>query len=38
VVAELNGAVDFRPWYGDDVFVQTVIELLRVARERRAAA
>jgi RimK family alpha-L-glutamate ligase len=38
VVAELNGAVDFRPWYGDDVFVQAVIELLRVARERRAAA
>jgi RimK family alpha-L-glutamate ligase len=38
VIAELNGAVDFRPWYGDDVFVQSVIQLLRVARERRAAA
>jgi RimK family alpha-L-glutamate ligase len=38
MIAELNGAVDFRPWYGDDVFAQVVIELLRVARERRAAA
>jgi RimK family alpha-L-glutamate ligase len=38
IVAELNGAVDFRPWYGDDVYVQAAIELLRVARERRAAA
>jgi RimK family alpha-L-glutamate ligase len=38
VIAELNGAVDFRPWYGEDVFVNAVIELLRVAHERRAAA
>ncbi len=38
VIAELNGAVDFRPWYGEDVFVNVVIELLRVARDRRAAA
>jgi [lysine-biosynthesis-protein LysW]--L-2-aminoadipate ligase len=38
VIAELNGAVDFRPWYGEDVFVSALIELLRVARDRRAAA
>jgi glutathione synthase/RimK-type ligase-like ATP-grasp enzyme len=38
VIAELNGAVDFPPWYGEDVFVAAVIELLRVARDRRAAA
>jgi glutathione synthase/RimK-type ligase-like ATP-grasp enzyme len=38
VIAELNGAVDFREWYGEDVFVNAVIELLRVARDRRAAA
>jgi RimK family alpha-L-glutamate ligase len=38
VIAELNGAVDFHPWYGEDVFVAAVLELLRVARDRRAAA
>jgi RimK family alpha-L-glutamate ligase len=38
VIAELNGAVDFRPWYGAAVFEKTVVSLLRVARERRAAA
>jgi glutathione synthase/RimK-type ligase-like ATP-grasp enzyme len=38
VIAELNGAVDFRSWYGEDVYVNAVLELLRVARERRAAA
>ena len=38
IVAEINGAVDFRPWYGGDVFTGAVVELLRVARERRAAA
>lgn len=37
-IAELNGAVDFRPWYGDDVYVAAMLELLRIARERRAAA
>jgi RimK family alpha-L-glutamate ligase len=38
MIAELNGAVDFRPWYGEDVYAGAVVELLRVARERRAAA
>ena len=38
MIAELNGAVDFRPWYGEGVFVAALVELLRVARERRAAA
>lgn len=38
VIAELNGAADFRAWYGEDVFVTAVIELLRVARDRRTAA
>jgi RimK family alpha-L-glutamate ligase len=38
VIAELNGAVDFRPWYGEDVYVAAVIELLRTARARRTAA
>jgi RimK family alpha-L-glutamate ligase len=39
LVSELNGAVDFRTQYaldGGDVFVHTVGELLRTARERRA--
>jgi len=41
VVAELNGAVDYRPWYtldGDDVFAETVLQLLRAARSRPVAA
>jgi hypothetical protein len=38
VIAELNGAVDFRRRYGRGVFESAVVELLRVARERRAAA
>ncbi|HXR12261.1 MAG TPA: ATP-grasp domain-containing protein [Gaiellaceae bacterium] len=41
VVAELNGAVDFRPSYAldvEDVYVEVVAELLRVARNRRATA
>lgn len=39
VVSELNGAVDFHPYYAldvEDVFVETVLELLRAARDRRA--
>jgi RimK family alpha-L-glutamate ligase len=38
VVSEINGAVDFRPWYAldvEDVFVEAAFELLRVARDRR---
>jgi RimK family alpha-L-glutamate ligase len=41
VIAELNGAVDFRPWYtldGDDVFAETVVQLLRAVRSRPVAA
>lgn len=41
VIAELNGAVDFRSWYaldGSDVFAETVLELLRAARSRLVAA
>ena len=38
VIAELNGAVDFRPWYGERVFADAVLELLRTARARRTAA
>lgn len=38
MIAELNGAVDFRPWYGANVYVRAIGELLRVARDRRAAA
>jgi RimK family alpha-L-glutamate ligase len=39
VVAEVNGAVDFRPWYRtglDDVYLEAVLELLRVADDRLA--
>jgi [lysine-biosynthesis-protein LysW]--L-2-aminoadipate ligase len=38
VVSEINGAVDFRPWYaldGEDVYAEAVVELLRVVSERR---
>ncbi len=41
VISELNGAVDFRPSYaltGEDVFGEAVLELLTVARNRRATA
>jgi RimK family alpha-L-glutamate ligase len=41
VVSEVNGAVDFRPWYAlgpGNVFRNAVHELLRVAQIRRAAA
>lgn len=41
VVSELNGAVDFKPYYAldvEDVFVDSVFELLRLARSRRATA
>ena len=41
VVSEINGAVDFRPSYAldvEDVYVDAVLELLRVARDRRATA
>jgi RimK family alpha-L-glutamate ligase len=37
VVAEVNGAVDIRRWYGlglDEVHTDIVLELLRVARDR----
>jgi len=39
VVSELNGAVDFRPYYAlddEDVYTSAVLELLRAARDRRA--
>ena len=38
VIAELNGAVDFRPWYGEHVFEDALLELLRTAQARRTAA
>ncbi|HLX19972.1 MAG TPA: ATP-grasp domain-containing protein [Gaiellaceae bacterium] len=39
VVSEVNGAVDFQPYYAldfEDVYTETVLELLRVAHDRRA--
>ena len=41
VVAEINGAVDFRPWYAlevEDVYEQAVFELLRFVNDRLAVA
>jgi len=41
VISEINGAVDFRPYYafhGGDVYVESMLELLRIARDRRATA
>jgi RimK family alpha-L-glutamate ligase len=38
VVSEINGAVDFRPWYAldvEDVYAEAMLELLRAAGERR---
>jgi len=38
VVSEINGAVDFRPWYAldaGDVYAEAILELLRVVSERR---
>jgi RimK family alpha-L-glutamate ligase len=39
VISEVNGAVDFQPYYAldfEDVYTEAVLELLRVARDRRA--
>jgi RimK family alpha-L-glutamate ligase len=39
VISEVNGAVDFHPYYAldfENVFTETVLELLRIARDRRA--
>ena len=39
VISEVNGAVDFRPYYSldvEDVYVDAVLELLRIAHDRRA--
>jgi glutathione synthase/RimK-type ligase-like ATP-grasp enzyme len=39
VVAEVNGAVDIRRWYGldlEEVHTAIAVELLRVARDRIA--
>ena len=39
VISEVNGAVDFHPYYAldfENVFTETVLELLRTARDRRA--
>ena len=41
VISELNGAADIRAWYSldlDDVYVESVLELLRAARDRRVLA
>jgi [lysine-biosynthesis-protein LysW]--L-2-aminoadipate ligase len=41
LIAELNGAVDIRAWYAlgvEDVYAETVLELLRAARDRRVLA
>jgi RimK family alpha-L-glutamate ligase len=38
IVAEINGAVDFRPYYGDRVYEAAIAELLRIATARTAAA
>jgi len=41
VISEINGAVDFRPQYAvdfADVYTDVVLQLLRVAKARRAAA
>lgn len=41
VISEINGAVDFRPGYAvdfEDVYMNTVLQLLRAAHARRAAA
>jgi RimK family alpha-L-glutamate ligase len=41
VISELNGAADVRPWYAlddEDVYVETMLELLRAARDRRVLA
>ena len=40
MIAELNGAVDVRPWYrcGGDVYADAVFELLRTAADRRVLA
>jgi hypothetical protein len=40
VVAELNGAVDVRPWYryDGDVYNEAVFELLRSVHDRLAVA
>ena len=40
VVVEVNGAVDFRPWYASDgdVYVDAVFELLRSVHDRLAVA
>ena len=38
VVSEINGAVDFRPWYAldtEDVYAEAVLELVRVVNGRR---
>jgi len=39
VISEVNGAVDFHPYYAldfEDVFAEAILELLRTAHDRRA--